>query len=285
MPDFKDGHWEYRIKTSVGGDMSAVDNKASMAVERTILILEAIAQRAAGMTNAEISRRLAIPKSTASYILRALERSRYVNRERQTGKYRLGLKLLALGRGVQIGLEIKESARPFLERLVQQSGLTAHIAMLDHREAVYIDKVEAPGLIRLDTWIGRRMDLHSTSVGKVLAAFMFPAELDASIKERGLKQRTARTITTSGRLIKELSRVRDAGYAVDDEENSPGVRCLAAPIRDAQGRVRAALGLSGTTMQIDKRSIKSICRLVVEASAEISGELGYRTGPRSKPGV
>jgi DNA-binding IclR family transcriptional regulator len=264
--------------------MSAIDNKASLAVERTILILEAIARRTAGMTNAEISRRLGIPKSTASYILRTLERSRYVTRDRQTGKYTLGLKLLALGRGVQIGIEIKEVARTVLERIVQESGLTAHIAVLDHREAVYIDKVEAPGFIKLDTWIGRRMDLHSTSVGKALAAFMPPAELDASIKERGLRQRTARTITTSGQLIKELSRVRELGYAVDDEENSPGVRCLSAPIRDAQGRVRAALGLSGTTIQIDKRSIKSICRLVVDASAEISGELGYRTG-QTKPGV
>jgi DNA-binding IclR family transcriptional regulator len=253
--------------------MGAVD-KPSLAVERTMLILEAIAQRTAGMTNSEISRRLSIPKSTASYILRTLERSRYVTRD-ATGKYRLGLSLLALGRGVHIGREIKEVARPVLRRLVEQSGLTAHIAVLDHREAVYIEKVDAPGFIKLDTWVGRRMDLHSTSVGKTLAAFMPPAELDASIKDRGLKQRTDRSITTRTQLVKELRQVREVGYAVDDEENSPGVRCVAAPILDAQGRVRAALGLSGTTIQIDKRSIKPICHLVVEGSAQISRELGY----------
>jgi IclR family transcriptional regulator, acetate operon repressor len=256
--------------------MSASGGKASLAVERTMLILEAIAQRAAGMTNSDISRRLNIPKSTASYILRTLERSRYVTRDRPTGKYRLGLKLLALGRGVQIGLEIKEVAHPVLRRLVKQNGLTAHIAVLDHREAVYIDKVEPPSFIRLDTWVGRRMDLHSTSVGKILAAFMPAVELEASVQERGLRPRTGRTITTRGQLINELRRVREAGYAVDDEENSIGVRCVAAPIFDAQGRARAALGLSGTTMQIDNASIESVGHLVVDACTEISSELGYK---------
>jgi DNA-binding IclR family transcriptional regulator len=255
------------------------DDKASLSVERTMLILEAIAHRTAGMTNSEISRRLGIPKSTASYILRTLERSRYISRDRSTGKYRLGLKLLALGRGVQIGFEIREIARPVLRRLVQQSGLTAHIAVLDHCEVVYIEKAEAPSFIKLDTWVGRRMDLHSTSVGKALAAYLPISELDASIKERGLKPRTARTLTTRSELIRELRRVQETGYSVDDEENSPGVRCVAAPIFDAQSRARAALGLSGTTLQIDKRSIKTLCHLVVEASSEISKGLGYNARP------
>src|SRR5262249_415494 len=255
------------------------DGKESLAVERTMLILEAIAHSRVGMTNAEISRRLSIPKSTASYILRTLERGRYVARGRSTGKYRLGLKLFALARGVQIGVEIKEAAAPVLRRLVQQSGLTSHIAVLDHSEVVYIEKIEAAGFIKLDTWVGRRMDLHSTSVGKALAAFMQPPELEAAIAERGLSQRTGRTITSRSQLIKELRRVRELGYAIDDEENSPGVRCVAAPIFDSQARARAALGLSGTTIQIDKRSIKSLCQLVVEAAAEISRELGYSPRP------
>jgi DNA-binding IclR family transcriptional regulator len=120
------------------------------------------------------------------------------------------------------------------------------------------------------------MDLHSTSVGKILAAFMPAVELEASVQERGLRPRTGRTITTRGPLINELRRVREAGYAVDDEENSIGVRCVAAPIFDAQGRARAALGLSGTTMQIDNASIESVGHLVVDACTEISSELGYK---------
>jgi IclR family acetate operon transcriptional repressor len=252
------------------------EGKASLGVERTILILEAIGERTAGMTNSDISRRLNIPKSTASYILRTLEQRRYVTRDRSTGKYRLGLKLLALGRGVQIGHEIREVAGPVLKRLVEQSGLTAHIAVLDHGEAVYIEKAEATGFIKLDTWVGRRMELHSTAVGKALAAFMAPSDFDAAISDQGLKQKTARTLTTRSQLIGELRRVREAGYAVDDEENSPGVRCVAAPIFDAQARVCASVGLSGTTLQIDRHSIKSVRQLVVNASAEISSQLGYK---------
>jgi IclR family acetate operon transcriptional repressor len=260
---------------AINDDAINEDVRACLGVRRTILILEAIGERVAGMTNSEISRRLNIPKSTASYILRTLEQNRYISRDRSTGRYRLGLKLLALGRGVQIGREIREVARPILRRLVERSGLTAHLAVLDHGEAVYIEKSEAAGFIKLDTWIGRRMDLHSTAVGKALAAFMQPFEFESSIGERGLKQRTAKTLTTRRELTAELRRVREAGYAVDDEENSVGVRCVAAPVFDAQARACAAVGLSGTTLQIDKSSIKSVRRLVVEASAEISGGLGY----------
>jgi len=259
---------------AINDDAINEDVRACLGVRRTILILEAISEKVAGMTNSEISRRLNIPKSTASYILRTLEQNRYISRDRSTGRYRLGLKLLALGRGIQIGREIREVARPILRRLVERSGLTAHLAVLDHGEAVYIEKSEAAGFIKLDTWIGRRMDLHSTAVGKALAAFMQPFEIESSI-EQGLKQRTAKTLATRRELIAELRRVRAAGYAVDDEENSVGVRCVAAPVFDAHARACAAVGLSGTTLQIDKSSIKSVRRLVVEASAEISGGLGY----------
>src|SRR5215831_6765331 len=123
--------------------MVRADDKTSAAVERTMLILEAIAGRTSGLTNSEICRRVSIPKSTASYILRTLELTRYVTRDRLTGKYRLGLKLLVLGRGVHIGREVKKSAAPILRSVVHKTGLTGHIAVLDHGEAVYIEKIDA----------------------------------------------------------------------------------------------------------------------------------------------
>lgn len=261
--------------------MSVVKESPSTAVERALAILEAVAQRSGGMTNSEISRRLQIPKSSASYILRTLERQGYLRRERHTGKYRLGLKVLNLSHRVLLGLDIREMALPVLRQLVERSHLTAHLAVLDHGEAVYIERVEAPGFIKMDTWVGRRLPIHTTAVGKALVAHLPESEMKAIIKERGLKKFTPKTITVPSTWLRELERARAQGYAVDDEENNPGVRCVAAPVFDSLGRVEATVGVSGTTSQLDKSSLPKIAELVKEAARKISEQLGYQATSRS----
>ncbi len=250
--------------------MRAPQDTPSTAVERALAILEAVAQRADGLTNSDLSRRLGIPKSSASYILRTLERRGYLRREAESGKYRLGLKVLSLGREVLAGLDIKKVALPVLRALVERTQLTTHLAVLDHGEAVYIEKVEGPGFIKMDTWVGRRMHVHSTSVGKALVAHLSKAEVEAIVHGHGLKKRTPRTITGLGRFLAELDKVRAQGYAVDDEENSLGARCLGAPVFGVLGNVEAAVGVSGTTTQIDDSSLPRIAELVKEAARKIS---------------
>jgi len=246
----------------------------SVAVERAFAILEATLGQNRGLTNAEISRRLSIPKSSASYILRTLERGGYLRRESESGRYRLGLKLLSLGRGVLAGYELREVAGAAMRGLVDRTGLTAHLAVLDRGEAVYIEKVEAPGFIKMDTWIGRRMFVHSTAVGKALAAHLPKAAVDAIIREHGLKKRTPKTITSPRRFFAELAKVREQGFAVDDEENSLDAGCLAVPVFDARGNVVAAIGLSGTVSHLDPESIPRVAGLAREASRRISRQLG-----------
>ncbi|MFQ5926304.1 MAG: IclR family transcriptional regulator, partial [Terriglobia bacterium] len=240
-------------------------NTASTAVERALCMLEAIAQRD-GMTNSELSRRLEIPKSSASYLLRTLERRGYLRREQGTGKYHLGLKVLMLSAGALTELDIREVALPALRQLVERSQLTAHLAVLDHGQAVYVAKVDAPGFIKMDTWVGRRMAIHATSVGKALVAHLPKEEVEAFIQEHGLPKRTGKTITSYARFLRELERVRTQGYAVDDEENSPGARCVAAPIFNSLGKVEASVGVSGTSGQIDKRHLPRIAELVKETA-------------------
>ena len=254
--------------------MRPAGESPSKAVERGLAMLEAIAQRSGGMTNSEISRRLAVPKSSASYILRALERRGYVRREPDTGRYRLGLKVLSLGRGALTGLDIRDAAAPVLRQLVERSELSAHLAILDQSEAVYIERVGAPGFVKMDTWVGRRMEVYSTAVGKAIVAYLPQAEVEAIIKERGLKRRTPKTITAAPRFLHELERVRARGYAVDDEENNLGVRCVAAPVFDGLGTVRASVGVSGTTSQITEINLAKIARLVKEAARKI-GASGF----------
>ncbi|MBZ5701171.1 MAG: IclR family transcriptional regulator [Acidobacteriia bacterium] len=257
--------------------MTLAETSPATAVERALNILEAAAHRREGLTNSEISRRLSIPKSSASYILRTLERRGYLRRDAENGRYRLGLKILSLGRDAQANLDIAEVAQPFMRALVERVHLTCHLAVLDQGEAVYIEKVDAPGFFKVNTWVGRRMFLHSTSVGKALLAWLPKAEAEAIVRAHGLKKRTPKTITTLTRFFAELETVRVQGYAVDDEENSLGARCLGAPIFDAAGGVPAALGVSGTITQVSAAELPRIAEALKETTRRISRQL-LRTG-------
>jgi DNA-binding IclR family transcriptional regulator len=253
--------------------MTAPDASPATAVERALNILEAAAHRREGLTNSEISRKLAIPKSSASYILRTLERRGYLRRDAESGRYRLGLKILSLGGDAQANLDIADVALPFMRALVEKIHLTAHLAVLDQGEAVYIEKVEAPGFFKVNTWVGRRMFLHSTSVGKCLLAWLPKHDVETLVKPQGLKKRTPKTITTLTKLLTDLEHVKHEGYAVDDEENSIGARCLGAPVFDAMGNVVAALGASGTLTQVDVHSMPRIAESLKEAARRISRQL------------
>jgi DNA-binding IclR family transcriptional regulator len=253
--------------------MAATDSNPATAVERALNILENVAQRREGLTNSEISRKLGIPKSSASYILRTLERRGYLRREGPTGRYKLGLKILSLGGDAQSNLDVADVALPFMRALVERVHLTSHLAVLDQGEAVYIEKVEAPGFFKVNTWVGRRMYLHSTSVGKVLLAWLPRQEMEAIVRQQGMKKRTPKTITAVSRLLADLELVREQGYAVDDEENSTGARCLGAPIHDAMGSVTAALGVSGTLTQVDEENLSRIADALKETARRISRQL------------
>jgi len=253
--------------------MAGTDSSPATAVDRALNILENVAHRRDGLTNSEISHKLAIPKSSASYILRTLERRGYLHRDPASERYRLGLKILSLGGDAQSNLDIADVALPFMRSLVERVHLTAHLAVLDQGEAVYIEKVEAPGFFKVNTWVGRRMYLHSTSVGKALLAWLPKQELEAIVRQQGMKKRTPKTIHTASRLLADLELVRVQGYAVDDEENSLGARCLGAPIFDSTGNVTAALGVSGTLTQLDEENLPKVADVLKETARRISRQL------------
>lgn len=260
--------------------MPSNQESPSVAVERALAMLEAVAQEPEGLSNAEISRKLQIPKSSASYILRTLEKQAYLNRDTDTGKYRVGLKILSLSRGALSGIDVREVALPIMRHLMEKTNLTCHLAILDGPEAVYIEKVEPQGFIRMDTWVGRRMRVHATSVGKSLVAHIPQEKLEKIISDRPMEKRTSKTITTLPRLLKELEKVRSQGYAVDDEENNMGARCVGAPIFNQSGGIEASLGLSGTTNQVNTHTMPRILEALKDAARHISMQLGYRAPHR-----
>ena len=252
-------------------------NTTSNAVERALSMLEIIAESERGMTNADISRRLKIPKSSASYILRVLEDRAYLRRDND-GKYHLGLQLMSLTTDALLNMDVRDIAKPELRKFLKLSGLYgAHLAILDNGRAVYIEKVEAPdSFIKMDIWVGHRLPVHTTAIGKVLVAHLPKSEIIEILRVRGMEKKTNKSITSTAKFLSDAAKVKKYGFAVDNEENSIGVRCIAAPVFDATGNVVAALGTSSTILQIDEENLPRFVDLIKKSAHRVSRQLGFR---------
>src|SRR6267378_3382868 len=205
---------------------SVVKRSQVTSVERALTILELLAGKSQGMSTSDLSRRARIPKSSTSYLLRTLVARGYVHRDGDTGNHTLGTRLLSLGGQAMQGMELRDIALPYLRHIAERTQLDTHLAILDHGDAVYVERIESSGFIKMATWIGRRMVPHVTAVGKALICGHDRAALEKIIELHPLRPITPRTITTLPRLIAELAETRQRGYAIDDEEHEARVRCV-----------------------------------------------------------
>lgn len=248
----------------------------SRAVERALSIIELVAESQKPQSNADLSRRLKIPKSSASYILRVLENRGYLRRD-DGGKYRLGLKLLSLTSDSLTHTDIREIAKPVLQGFLKKSRLpAAHLAILDNGRAVYIEKVENErSFIKMDIWVGHHLPVHTTAIGKILVSGLTDYEIRKTLKLRGMERKTPKSITSIEKFLAEIKKVKKQGFAIDDEENSEEVRCLAAPIFDAKGNVIAALGASSTILQIDNERMPDLIEQITNSAEKVSRQIGY----------
>jgi DNA-binding IclR family transcriptional regulator len=244
-------------------------------IERALSVLECLAEAKRGFSLSEIARRLRIPKSSVHLILSTLERRAFLQKNVNTGRYCFGLRLVSLSRNAIENLDLREEAKPFLRSLMEESGFTVHLAVMERDEAVIIDKVEAPGLVRLASWIGRRLDVNCTGVGKVLLAFLPDGELDRLLKTKEFARHNSRTIFSKTALKRELLRVKQAGYALDDEEDEPGVRCIGAPVFNQDGKAVAAISIAGISSQLASNRVPILANLVKQVAGNISARLGY----------
>jgi DNA-binding IclR family transcriptional regulator len=244
-------------------------------IERALSVLECLAQAKRGFSLSEIGRTLRIPKSSAHLILSTLERRGFLQKNAKTGRYCFGLQLVSLSRSALENLDMRDEAKPFLYSLMQESGLTVHMAVLERDEAVIIEKVEAPGLVRLASWIGRRLDVNCTGVGKVLLAFLPDDELDYLLKTKEFARHNSRTIISKSALRRELKRIKQAGYSFDNQEDEPGVCCIGAPVFDQNGKAVAAISVAGIASKIAPDRVPILARLVTRVAGSISARLGY----------
>ncbi len=245
-------------------------------VSRALRILELLAQSKRGLTLSDISRKLALPKSSVHLLVKTLEVMGYLKSNRVNGKYNFGLKLVSLSHTALENLDLREQARPFLQDLMLRTGLTVHMAVLEQAEAVIIEKVEAPGMLRLATWVGRRLDANSSGVGKALLAFGADANIEQRLTGRAMARHNKNTIASPDRLARELKKVRELGYAFEDEEGEIGFRCIGVPIYDSADRVISAVSVAGTTAQIPKERVAKLASVVQATALEISTHLGYK---------
>lgn len=249
------------------------------AVKRALAILDALNASSFPLSVQEVSRIHKMPYSTAFYLLETMEQCGYVQRNEESKKYTLGYKLSVLrdGAAARNYLDLRALASPFLEELAQLTGLTVHLAVLQEEAAIYIEKRESPGYIRLNTWIGKRNSLHCTAVGKALLMYLSETAIRSLCPPARMPRRTDRTITSEDGLIEDLAKARQRGYAFDDGEDEKEGRCVAAPVFGSDGKVIAALGLSGTLAQIDLHKIDAFGKLVMHHAEQISARLGYGT--------
>ncbi len=242
------------------------------ALDRALTMLEAIAQSRRGYSVSELSRRLALPKSSAYLLLRTLERRGYVQKLPTGGRYRLGAQALALVRSTTPGSDLRDEAQPILAALAHQAGLTAELGILDRADAVVIERVESTASVRVASWIGRRYGASASALGKALLAFLPDPVFDAQIRPAPLPRPTERAIATIGALTRELERVRELGFAVSDEEAEPGVRSVAAPVLDPRRHAVAAIAITGTTWQIPADRLTALGALVKEMAERIRSD-------------
>lgn len=216
-------------------------------------------------------------KSSIQRLVSTLEKEGFLERDADgRGGYCLGPQMIYLSNVAGRGADLRRLARPALERLAQLTQETAHLCIVDQSRCYYLDKIDSPRSIRIVTYIGQRLHLHCTGVGKTLLSGMSTTEVDRVIAERGLPGFTSNTLTDRGRLLEELQRIRSSGVSIDDEEFEIGLKCLAAPIFDSKGSVVAAMSISGPSQRLTPETLELYTPYIKEATREVSLRLGYR---------
>jgi len=240
------------------------------AVERALAVLDALSDGAHELGTNEIARRTGINASTVSRLLATLAGAGVVEHVAETGRYRLGIRLLQLGNSVLARLDMREVARPHLRALVEKTGETATLSAPGEHDAVTVDFVQSASSVQSVARLGRPSVGHATATGKVLLAF---GETDPA--PGPLKAYTKRTIMNRERLAAELDRVRRVGFAEAMGEREEHLNAIAAPVFGARGELMAIVGVQGPALRFNREAMRAAVQPLLERTAAVSATLGY----------
>ena len=257
--------------------MDAEPSRYRVHAARKILeLLEALGERPEPRTLSDLANATGLPRATAFRLLRTLEEAGFA--QRTSSGYGLGHKSQALGDMARSGLDLRREAIPFLEWLRDVSGETTQLAVLEGWQIVYLERIlsrQPVGYMR--SRAGAILPAYCTGLGKVLLAYQPRGEMESWAATQSFEAFTPNTLTTAQALLDELVVIRDRGYALDREEREFGVRCIAAPVRDHQDLVVAAISIAGPSERMPHQLVGSeLAFHVMHAAEGISRRLGYR---------
>lgn len=251
------------------GERNPADKNPIQVADRLFGALEILTEDgSAGLM--DVSERLGLNKSTAHRVLNSLVYMGYARQDEITGKYEPSLKIVDMAGKIMSNVDIVHVVRPYLRRLMEQAEETVHFVERDGVEAVYIDKVESlRNGIQMVSRIGSRIPLYCSGVGKAMAAYMDEQEVREIWENSKVHPLTPYTITDYNAFLNELERIRERGYALDNEENESGVRCIAVSLREYTGRRRYAFSISAPVTRMDNERIRKLAEYILETKEQI----------------
>ena len=250
-------------------------------VSRALDVLLLFSEESPEWSVAELSQALDLHRSIVYRILCTFEQRGIVTRNGTGRHYRLGLKLVELANAVLAGIDLRQAAHPVMERLVRETSETAFLTVISSDESVCIHRIESPQRIRVTLAIGKRYPLYAGASNKLLLAYL-PAERITEIIAQGLKQLTPNTITDPDRLREDLAKIRRRGWAFSVGELTPGVAAIAAPLRDSNGEVVAALSIGGLASRFGEDRLQTLIEITCQAAEEASHQLMTWHKPTNK---
>ncbi len=253
--------------------MERDDEKQMSAVSRTISILEALSETEA-INLENLSKVTKLPKATLLRFLSSLISLGYVYRD-GADMYHLTLRMFSVGSRSLSHIDLVTAARPFAKRLSEELGETVHMGILEDDSAVYVLKEESKYTIRMYSRVGKAIPLYCTAIGKIFLSEMSEEDLAYYLKTHRLKQYTPKSLKTESALKEELLKIKERGWAMDDEEHEVNIRCIAAPIKDHTGSTVAAISVSWPTFRFDEDSMQSLVDSIKSTTKELSQLLGY----------
>ncbi len=252
-------------------------------LDRGLALLEHLSLEREATLSA-LARAVDMTPTTASRLLETLKGRGFVDHDTATGLFSVGLTAFTVGSSVLRARKLDRVALPAMRVLGDMTGLPVNLAVRDGRSAIYIEQIEAPGVIRLSVQPGVQMPLHATAVGKALAAWLWAEALDEALLSASLPAFTKHTMTQPDDILRDLTRIRERGWATDDQEYQVGLFCLAAPVYDRSGNVVAAISVSTLASLVDADNLNGLAERVMDSAWEISAKLGwYKSRSETSP--
>ncbi len=248
---------------------------SSTTLTRSLILLELLAKTGRSMSFGEIMTATDIPKSTGHRLLAILTAEGMVQFDSDTRSYRSGFRLAALSFQAWHNLDIRHAGASEMQRLAQLSGETVQISTRDGASIIYTDRVESEKAIGMRSSIGDRSPMYCSSMGKAIVALLPEHEQEAVFSATSYERLTDTTISNTEEFRQDIQIIRERGYAIDNGENNPDVRCVAAAIQDFRGILRGAVGISAPKFRADDDKIRAWGREVSRSAKGISAALGW----------